>query len=1074
MTRLGAASARRARGGASLAVAALAFGLATPVVAQPAALAEPRVLDRFESPAAWQTAVSDGVRASLDPAAGPAGPALRLDFDLGGTAGYAAARRALPIDLPPNYEITFYLRADAPVNEFQVKLADASGENVWWFRRADFEFPRAWRLMRIKKRQIEFAWGPTADRTLRHAATIEFVVDAGRGGGSGSVYLSNLALRELPPDTGVVPAPTAQASSSLPGGEPALALDADPSSAWVSDPAAGKAQSFTIDLGQTREFGGLMLRWREGAFASRYDVQLSEDGERWQTVQRVTDGSGGPDAFRLPDAEARFIRLSLHDGPGDRYRLAEAQIKDLAFGATANAFIAALAREAPRGTYPRGFSGEQPYWTLVGIDGGEETGLLSEDGALEVARGGFAIEPFVVADARVSTWADVQADPFLVDGYLPLPGVRWRAPRWELRVTAFAIGERARSQLVARYDLTNRSASPLTLTLALAVRPFQVNPPAQFLNIAGGVSAIRDIAWDGGALAVNGAPRVFPVRSPQRVGAFSFRAGPVPKILAGPWPETHRVHDETGFASAVLAYRLTLAPHARQTIGIVVPLSGAAMTPGIDAASRQRREAAWLDREERAVAATWTRKLNRVRFVVPHQAQPLIDTLRTTLAHLLVTRDGPILRPGTRSYARSWIRDGAMISESLLRLDHGSVAADYLRWYAPYQFDNGKIPCCVDRRGADPVPENDSPGEFLFLAAEIFRYTGDRALLEALWPRVEAAARYLETLRQSERTEADLASPQKRAFYGMLPASISHEGYAAKPVHSYWDDFWAAKGYAAAQAIALALGRNEAASRFAGERDEFRHDLAASLDATRAAHGIAYLPGSADLGDFDPTSTSVAFAPRGEAQDLPDAAVQATYERYWREFRDRRDGRAAWDDYTPYELRNVATFVRLGWRERAHELLAFFLAGRRPEAWNQWAEVVGRDPRQPRFVGDMPHAWVASDFIDSVVDLFAYERDADQALVLGAGVPAAWLKGRGVAIEGLRTPYGPLSYSLRQQGSRTLLHLASGARVPPGGFVLVWPDAQAPRSTRINGKLASWQNGQLVIRELPAEVVVQR
>ena len=141
----------------------------------------------------WQPVVSDGVRASVHPAAGPAGPALRLDFDLGGTAGYAAARRALPVDLPANYEISFYLRADAPVNEFQVKLVDASGENVWWFHRPDFEFPHEWRLVKIKKRQIEFAWGPTADRALRRAAMVEFVVNAGRGGGSGSLYVSDLA-----------------------------------------------------------------------------------------------------------------------------------------------------------------------------------------------------------------------------------------------------------------------------------------------------------------------------------------------------------------------------------------------------------------------------------------------------------------------------------------------------------------------------------------------------------------------------------------------------------------------------------------------------------------------------------------------------------------------------------------------------------------------------------------------------------------------------------------------------------------------------------------------------------------
>lgn len=64
-----------------------------------------------------------------------------------------------------------------------------------------------------------------------------------------------------------------------------------------------------------------------------------------------------------------------------------------------------------------------------------------------------------------------------------------------------------------------------------------------------------------------------------------------------------------------------------------------------------------------------------------------------------------------------------------------------------------------------------------------------------------------------------------------------------------------------------------------------------------------------------------------------------------------------------------------------------FFADQRPLGWNQWAEVVGREVRKPRFVGDMPHGWVASDFIRSALDLFAYERDADNALVLAAGLP---------------------------------------------------------------------------------------
>jgi hypothetical protein len=68
---------------------------------------------------------------------------------------------------------------------------------------------------------------------------------------------------------------------------------------------------------------------------------------------------------------------------------------------------------------------------------------------------------------------------------------------------------------------------------------------------------------------------------------------------------------------------------------------------------------------------------------------------------------------------------------------------------------------------------------------------------------------------------------------------------------------------------------------------------------------------------------------------------------------------------------NVGSFVRLGWRDRAQDLTRWFMADRRPAAWNQWAEVVGRDARQPRFVGDMPHGWVASDFIRAALDLFA-------------------------------------------------------------------------------------------------------
>jgi hypothetical protein len=481
-----------------------------------------------------------------------------------------------------------------------------------------------------------------------------------------------------------------------------------------------------------------------------------------------------------------------------------------------------------------------------------------------------------------------------------------------------------------------------------------------------------------------------------------------------------------------------------------------------------------FDAQLTAARAGWHAALDRVDLRVPEAGRPMVATLRSSLAYMLLSREGPILRPGTRSYARAWIRDGAMIGEALLRLGHPDVAADFLRWYAPHQFPSGKVPCCVEPTGAVPVPENDSHGELIALAATHYRYTRDRARLAAVWPNVQAAARYLEELRQSERTPANEA-PARRARYGLLPPSISHEGYSAKPAYSYWDDFWGLAGYRDAAWIAGELGDAAAAARLTAQRDEFRRELLASIAASAAAHHTKYIPGAADLGDFDATSTTIALSPGGVQAALPQELLRGTFERAWRELVARRPGGSSWTAYTPYELRLVGSFVRLGWRARAWEALEQYLTDQRPRAWNQWAEVVGRALREPRFIGDMPHAWVHSDYARSALDLFAYERDADRALVLAAGIPAAWFAGDGFAIDRLPTPFGPLSYRVTATARELSLQIGPGA-VPPGGLVFPWPLATPPGPTQLDGRPARWRGDppELLISQRPATLVITR
>src|SRR3546814_8327285 len=84
-----------------------------------------------------------------------------------------------------------------------------------------------------------------------------------------------------------------------------------------------------------------------------------------------------------------------------------------------------------------------------------------------------------------------------------------------------------------------------------------------------------------------------------------------------------------------------------------------------------------------------------------------------------------------------------------------------------------------------------------------------------MWPHVLGAFEYMEKLRLSERTEENRAL--NPAFYGLMPASISHEGYSAKPMHSYWDDFWALRGYKDAVEVTKVLGKDDEARRMRSE-----------------------------------------------------------------------------------------------------------------------------------------------------------------------------------------------------------------------------------------------------------------
>jgi hypothetical protein len=340
------------------------------------------------------------------------------------------------------------------------------------------------------------------------------------------------------------------------------------------------------------------------------------------------------------------------------------------------------------------------------------------------------------------------------------------------------------------------------------------------------------------------------------------------------------------------------------------------------------------------------------------------------------------------------------------------------------------------------------------LIADYHRFTSDDQFVKECWTFVDKAAAYIERSLDSN---------------GLLPVSVSHEGYLAQPVHSYWDDFWGLRGLRDAVYLARRVGDEISAQRWDILTARFAASLFASIETTRAQRNLDFIPGSIEWADFDPTATANAIALLDVPDGLNRKATLRTFDRYLADWRSKRSGAVDASNYTPYEIRIIGALVRLGQRDAALELLRFFLSDRRPQAWNQWPEIAWRDQKAPAHLGDLPHTWVAAEYVLAVRSLFAYEREADQALVLAAGLAPEWLEGTGVHANSMPTLYGRLSYTLRRVNADTVrFEIGSGIIAK---IVLRPPLAAALRSVTVDGNTyGSFDEHSVTLHQTPAKV----
>jgi hypothetical protein len=768
-------------------------------------------------------------------------------------------------------------------------------------------------------------------------------------------------------------------------------------------------ESVTVDLGYVRFPLGAFIEW--GAHhGTVFSVHLSDDGATFREVGRIETGDGGSDSFWWRSTTSRYLRLTIHEANSPEGAVInELKLRILNKDRMP---IGALERAALAGRgdlYPQSLLGRQIYWTALGEFDQSEEALFDEYANLEPQRGSGQTMPLLrLGGALHGAPASAGISQSLVEGSLPIPSVVWSAQDVELRTTALAHAGAA----LVEYRVANRSDSTRMGALVLTVRPVQINPYWQH----GGHAAIKAIAADGKRLRVNDQIYVAFSSEPDAVTIADFDGGDVVRLIeSGPQQAVRSLCSDSGLLSAACEFAFSLKPG--DSIAFV---SSSPMRDGV-APKADMDFSALRD----AVVRMWRDKLGPRRIAVGDKE--VSDTVEAQTALILVNATRSAFKPGPRNYDRVWIRDGSSQARALLWAGLIDEAKAYVVWYAERIYEDGMAPPILNidgtiNRGYGSDIEFDAQGEFVGIAADIYRMGRDRAFLQTIYEPVVRATTFIEEL--CARTNA-LYGPGAR-FHGLLAPSISHEGYS-KPSYSYWDDYFALSAWRNCEYLAIEIGDKDVAARAKAMGRRLAEDIGCSLRMSAEELGKGVIPASGDREDVDPTSTSIAYEPCRVEDVLPSELISATFDLSAAQI--KLAGAPDFSgNYTPYVLRNLNAFVSLGRFNDAFQLLSLALAGRRPVGWRHWAEVVWSDARAPEYIGDMPHTWIGAEFVTAIRLMLL--RESGGALELFRAVPDAWWAGEGVTLQELPTTFGVANLKARRDQSHATVELTLTGPAP--------------------------------------------
>ncbi|HEX8984774.1 MAG TPA: hypothetical protein VF767_05060 [Bryobacteraceae bacterium] len=731
--------------------------------------------------------------------------------------------------------------------------------------------------------------------------------------------------------------------------------------------------------------------------------------------------------------------------------------------------------EEPEQTLPRAWKDmplKQPYYFVLGCEGGRQRFRLDPDGALWMH---WPSQPIRKDHSSPRwRWPDNVTYRFglpqghfsertLADRYLPMVTTRWTYGDLVYEQEAFA------SLLAA-----NLNSAP----------PIQADEPAVAfvkIRIANTAATVRRARLE---FTSESQPegKSDPVRQPLRLDG-DLVLGSYDGGEFACYQVDARGSGSLSNAGGAVIYQIDLPPHQEHTLWVKAPF----VTPSGEELARLR--ALQPERERDEVARYWRRRVAAGSEIVTPEPW-LNEFYKAELTHLLINDERELgsdrysARVGSFHYG-AYGNESIMMISDLDRRGYAKEAERSLELFLHYQ-GSVALPGTFSSQkgelygagGYEAGGYNQHHGWILWGLAEHYWHTRDRAWMERASPKLVEACRWIASERK--RTQVSGADGRRVPEYGLLPAG------SLEDITDYW--FWISTnsftwwGLSDAAEALADFGHPEAAA-LVKEAAAYREDILAAYRGAMVRSPVVRLRD----GTYVPTIPSNVYT-RGRSYGWLRETLEGSIMLPITRLLDPGSREALWimKDYEDNRYvsdrfgYSIPVFDQFWFSRGGFSMQPNLLHGPLPYFYRDEIKhflrayfnpfAAGYDPGL-RMLPEHPLpelGYLAGDHFKTSDEsqstywlrlMFASEIDG--TLHLGRGLPRYWLRdGESVAIRNASTYFGKLSYEIRSQAGagKIAMTLEAPVRNAPRQIVVRFrhPDARPMRAVTVNG--AEWRD----------------